>query len=164
VIVRCKVIPIEKKATDGSIFSKKVLLEYLQSDMYKYRIENKLMVGGITHLNRDESRTPSRIIAISDQMLLNKSITHYVTELYIQNDWMYGTIKFLDEKIMDEDSAKNIRFIKGLLLNGIYVPVSASVVAEWRGNVAVRVYDILGIDFTLEPGFQGAGVIDIKIQ
>lgn len=161
--VEAKIIPIEKKAVDGSIFSRKVLMDYLNSDAYRYRMETKTMLGGITHINRDKERSPSDIIAVVDQMLLNRAITHYVSKLEIKGDWLVGEIRFLDENLMDSQTAECIRFIKGLILNGVMVPVSASVLADWAGDRAIRIIDIAGVDFTLDPGFERAGVINIKI-
>ncbi|MEM4483661.1 MAG: hypothetical protein QXS19_07065, partial [Candidatus Methanomethylicia archaeon] len=57
--VEAKIIPIERKAVDGSIFSRKVLMDYLNSESYRYRMETKTMLGGITHINRDKDRVPS---------------------------------------------------------------------------------------------------------
>lgn len=163
-IVEAKIIPIEKKAVDGSFFSRKVLMDYLNSESYRYRMETKTMLGGITHINRDKDKTPSDIIAVVDQLLLNRAITHYISKLEIKGDWLMGEIRFLDENLMDSQTAQQIKFIKGLILNGIMVPVSASVLADWAGDRAIKIIDITGVDFTLDPGFNNAGIINIKTQ
>ncbi|MCS7318079.1 MAG: hypothetical protein NZZ41_07240 [Candidatus Dojkabacteria bacterium] len=161
--VTCKVFPIGKPAaSDGSIFTRNVIDEFLKSDLCKHRLQTKTCVGAITHIHRDKKLIKSEIVAVVDQMLLNKAITHYVTDFYIEGDWLMADMKMLDENLMDSQSAENIKFIKGLLLNGIEIPVSATVIANWTGNKATKLIDIPGIDFTLDPGFDYAGVVKIN--
>ncbi len=158
--IKARILPFNKRAADGSIFSREVIAKYLESAQYEFRMNTRTCLGGITHINRDKDKSPSEIIAVVDQFLLNKAITHVVTEMYIEGDWLCGTIELFDENLFaGTEVATNIKFIKGLLQSGVNLPVSAAVFGKWNNNICVELLDISGVDFTLDPGFEGAGVI-----
>jgi len=159
-IVKARILPFNKRAADNSVFSREVIVKYLESPQYEFRMSSRTCLGGITHINRDKNTSPSEIIAVVDQFLLNKALTHVVTEMYIEGDWLCGTLELFDENLfVGTEVEKNIRFIKGLLQSNIQLPVSAAVFGKWNNNICVELIDISGVDFTLDPGFEGAGVI-----
>jgi hypothetical protein len=160
--VVAQVIPFDKPAADGSVFSYDVVQEYIMSERAKMRLITRTCVGSITHIYRDQKRSPSTIIAVDDQMLLEHAITHYVTDFFIKNNWLMATMKILDENVLDDKTAQKVKFVKGLLSNGIKLPVSATVQAQWNNNKCVKLIDIVGVDFTLDPSFANAGVTEIK--
>lgn len=155
-----KIIPADTKATDGSYFPKQTLIDYLNSPQYHYRMASNTCLGSVTHAYRDPDNLRSKVIATIDEMLLNKIITHYVAEMFYKDGWLMGYIQLLDHtKIQDEEAASWIKYIEGLLRNGIQLPVSAFVAGKWDGDRCVQIIDIAGVDFTLDPGFKGASVI-----
>lgn len=157
-----KAFPVGKAAADGSIFPKNVVEEYLNSDRFKQRLAARMILGSVTHAYRDEETLPSKVVAVEDQMLLSQVITHYATDVYIEGDWVYMELEMLDEKSLEDTEAyKWIKFIKALLMAGIRLPMSVAVLARWNKNVCEEIIQISGIDFTLDPGFAGAGVEDI---
>jgi hypothetical protein len=157
---KAQIIPINKPATDGSIFKRDVVERYLESAQYNFRKNTRTCLGSITHLYRDKKNVPSDIIAVSDQMLLSRVITHYVSEMHIEGGWLVGTIVLLNEDLFEGTTTyESIRFIKSLLKSGIEVPISATVLGNWSGNQCTEILDISGVDFTLEPGFDQARVL-----
>ncbi len=158
--ILAKIIPADVRATDGSFFPRQVLLNYLNSPQYEYRKKSKTCLGAVTHAYRDKDLTRSRVIAVIDEILLNRIITHFVDEMFFEDNWLMGYIQLLDfNKIGDEEAVRWIRYIEGLLRNGIELPVSAFVAGKWDGDACVQIIDIAGVDFTLDPGFKGASVI-----
>jgi len=158
--VIARIIPIEKKASDGSIFPRKVVVEYLESESYKNRMASRTCLGGVTHGNRDDKINKYSIVPSVDHMLINQNITHYVSRMWIDGDWLYGMLYVFPPEIFDgTPNAQWIRMLRGLLANNVEVPVSAVVVGEWHNNVCQKIKDIAGVDFTLDPGFEGAKVL-----
>jgi len=158
--IKARILPIEQKASDGSIFPRKVLIDYLESDTYKHRIATRTCLGSITHGNRDQKTNKFSLVPAVDQMLLNMMITHYVSKMYIEGDWLCGTIVLLPIEPFEGTQVGNwIKMVRGLVMTGIELPVSAVVVGEWQKDLCTKIYDIPGVDFTLDPGFKKAGLV-----
>jgi len=158
--VIARVIPIGIKASDGSIFPRKVVVEYLESDAYRSRMASRTCLGGVTHGNRDDKINKYEIVPAVDHMLLNQNITHYVSKMWIDGDWLYAHLHIFPPDIFEgTPNAQWIRLIRALLAQNIEIPVSAVVIGQWQNNVCTQIKDIIGVDFTLDPGFEGARVI-----
>lgn len=163
--VLARIIPAETKAVDGSYFTKESIINYLSSPQYFFRKNSKTCLGAVTHAYRDKELTRSNAIAVIDELLLNRIITHYVDEMFFEDNWLMGYIQLLNpELIGDPEASSWIRYIEGLIKNGIELPVSAFVAGKWQGDKCLEIVDIAGVDFTLDPGFKNASIILNKKQ
>ncbi len=157
--VSIKLFEIGEKAGDGSFFRENVVREYLNSNECKNALESHQMVGGVTHHHR--VKEPEAGMAQSDHILMEGNLTHYIKELFIKDNALWGMAVIMDDlKDYDEESKKYIATISRALKNGINLPISMSIKAYWneRTNEAEKIIDILGFDFTLDPSFRSAGV------
>lgn len=158
--ILARILPADKKASDGSYFPKNVILEYLDSPQYHFRMRSRTCLGAVTHAYRDKDLVRSKVIAVLDEMLLNRIITHYVEEMWFENGWLMGNIVLLNPDVIEEPEATRwIKYVRGLVMNGIEIPVSAFVAGIWNGDKCEKIVDIAGVDFTLDPGFEGASII-----
>lgn len=171
-----KLLPLDKPAADGSTVSRKVVEDYLNSDEYRDTIENLTATGGLTHIDRclpsdgcgnssdgSGTRPVKGIIGKDDLLILNKNITHAIEKIYIGDDgWVYAVLKVFDETLMDDDSAKRIKQLKGLIRNGVKLNSSAVIIAFWSSTESCeRIVRVSGIDITLCPSWKRAGVVDV---
>ncbi|MEM5878063.1 MAG: hypothetical protein QXF12_04245 [Candidatus Aenigmatarchaeota archaeon] len=158
--ILARIIPAEVRASDGSYFTKEALINYLDSPQYHYRRKSKTCLGAVTHAYRDKDLSRSSVIAVIDELLLNRIITHYVDDMFFENNWLMGYINLLDANlIQDKEAAAWIYYVEGLIKNGVELPVSAFVAGKWDGDKCIEVVDIAGVDFTLDPGFKEASII-----
>lgn len=164
--IKVKLFPLDKKASDGSMITRQVFQEYLQSEDYQMRRRNKMFLGGVTHIDRNK---PDRVTGLGefDRMLTEGNYTHYTDELVIGPDnWVYARAKVMDD--LNDYAGKSLELIKTLtrlLKNGIKLPVSIVVKAYWdKNDVARKIVLISGFDVTLSPGYKGAEIVDIELD
>lgn len=150
-------------ASDGSVIPRSVVQSYLMSDEYKKANANKTMLGGITHIDRFLSENDEGI-GEDDRTLINRNTTHYIKDLHFGDDnFVIATLVVLDETNFDDDTKANIRYLKGLLSNGVLPPGSVVISANWDSNeVARKINSINGWDVTRNPSFEGSEVFKIK--
>lgn len=166
-----RLFPLDSRASDGSIVPKTSFLEYQNTPRYKDRKKNKNFYGGSTHLNRNDARKESSggVVGESDELLYSGNITHIIEDYFVRMDpdekkeYVYAVAEVMTNP--DEYEGKGKELIKTLarLLNrGVQLPVSVVISAVWKNDVAVKIKDILGFDFTLSPGYNAARVISIE--
>lgn len=162
--VLVKLFNCDQTATDGSRIPRSVVESYLNSPKYKESIEKGMVNGGITHENRvlPEESGLKGTIGRDDNMLRCDNITHVVESIYLDGDDVMAVARILDESSMDAGSAEKIKKLKGLIGNGVLLPISAVISAYWSANeIAEELVAIKGMDFTMNPSFSGAGVLKV---
>lgn len=161
--IKIKLFPLDIKASDTSSVPRKVFEEYLKSPEHASRIASKTMIGGMTHINRNDPDGETGLGEF-DEMLISGNITHYLESVYIGTDnWVYAVMVVLDDE--SQYSGKSLDIIKTfkrLVLNGIFIPVSIVIKAYWTDeDVATKIVFLGGCDFTLSPGYSNAAVIEL---
>lgn len=125
-------------ASDGSIIRRNKVEEYLQSEGYRNAIESGSILCSITHAgrslkSRNDTSSAVGVVGKDDSLLLLKEIVGKITKIFLPDDpmdeWVYGICELFDENLMDEKSAENIRFIKGLIRNGVKISTSSVIIA-----------------------------------
>jgi hypothetical protein len=156
--------------------SKEVIETYLNSEECKEALRLHKMLGTLTHRSRSvASNFPesgaqlSKVIGSDDSALVVSekapSPTHYVESLYVEDGWLWGVIKVLEEDGMDDIAIQNIRRLSGLLKQSIMPGVSAVIVGYWKGvsgsDHLEKLVNLKGIDVTLNPSWKKAGIMEI---
>lgn len=158
--VLLKVFNTNEEASDGSRIPKNVCEQYLLSEDYRTIISDKLALGGVTHKDRKLRQDLEGIIGKDDQILVNDNITHYISKLFFKDNdpFLYALIETFDPELFIGKRKENIINLIGSLKSGIKFPISVVIQARWNmRNIAEQIIRILGIDFTLNPAFEGAG-------
>lgn len=173
---KCKILSLSEPASDGSMVSKEVIETYLNSEECKEALRLHKMLGTLTHRSRSvASNFPesgaqlSKVIGSDDSALVVSekapSPTHYVESLYVEDGWLWGVIKVLEEDGMDDIAIQNIRRLSGLLKQSIMPGVSAVIVGYWKGvsgsDHLEKLVNLKGIDVTLNPSWKKAGIMEI---
>ena len=173
---KCKILSLSEPASDGSMVSREVIEAYLNSEECKEALRLHKMIGTLTHRSRsvisnlpDPGAQLSKVIGSDDSALVVSekapAPTHYVEKLYIEDGWLWGIIKVLDEEGMDDVAIQNIRRLSGLLKQSIMPGVSAVIVGYWKGVSGAdhleKLVNLKGIDVTLNPSWKKAGIMEI---
>lgn len=140
---KCKLIKVNGTPNrDGSIVPLEVINSYLNSQEYKDNLTgHKMFVSLIQH------PTPTQIKFVDEVT----APTHYIDELYIEDGWLCAEIKILEEVKMDDVVIQNIRRLKGMVSQGIFPDVQASITGYWNkntdnsGDVLVKMENLNGI-------------------
>lgn len=172
---KCKILSLTEPASDGSLVSREVVEAYLNSEECKEALRLHKMLGTLTHRSRSvvsnfpDNAQLTKVIGSDDSALIVSekapSPTHYVEKLYIEDGWLWGIIKILDETGMDDVAIQNIRRLSGLLKQSIMPGVSAVIVGYWKGasgnDNLEKLVNLKGIDVTLNPSWKKAGIMEI---
>lgn len=138
--MRCliKLFTCVSRASDNSLIPRRVVEEYLSSPEYKTSIERGLMVGSVSHRDRCLKASPNGdlltgIVGKDDSLLLNNNAISVIEKIFFNPDdpndeWVYAIQRFFDPNDMDEESAKSIRQITGMIKNGVKISTSAVVI------------------------------------
>lgn len=177
---KCKVLSVAGiPASDGSIVSQDVMEAYLRSDECQQALESHKMVGSLSHRCRninsnfsDTGPALSKVVGKDDSLIIVSdkapAPTHYVDKMYIEDGWLICEIEILDENVMDDFAAQNIKRLKGMLRNGILPGVSAIIVGFWQsdngthGDYLKKLVQFKGIDVTLNPSWKAATILDVQ--
>lgn len=151
------VFKLDKKSHRGFWFTRKALEDYLKSENCKKRIENRTALGTVTHKLRkvDDNGVPA-----VDNLLLEKMATHTILKYFIEDGYLKADILIFDPDLFEGEMRETLLFLQGLIKSGVNITVSAGVVADYdsftkEGKI---IYDIVGVDFTLSPDFEEAGI------
>lgn len=173
---KCKILSLSEPASDGSMVSREVIETYLNSEECKEALRLHKMLGTLTHRSRsvisnfpESGAQLSKVIGSDDSALVVSekapAPTHYVEKLYIEDGWLWGVIKLLEEDGMDDIAIQNIRRLTGLLKQSIMPGVSAVIVGYWKGvsgsDHLEKLVNLKGIDVTLNPSWKKAGIMEI---
>lgn len=145
-------------AADGSIISRKVTEEYLQSEDYKTIIRDKISLGGKTHKDR---RPPMDApIGPDDEVLVKKNSLFYISKIFTKpdSDFCWAVITIYDPDDFSGELRDEIINLRGMLKAGTKLPCSVVIQAVWSPtNNCEKIIRIKGVDFTLNPSFAGSG-------
>lgn len=162
--VLLRVLNTESQAADGSRVPRNVIEEYLASDDYKLIIQDKLSLGGITHKDRKVDPKYGNLIGPDDQLLISDNITHYITKLFFKDNdnFLYAIIEVFNPELFEGERRRNIINLIGDLKSGVKLPVSIVIHAYWDAReVAQSIIRIKGVDFTINPSFEGASTVKV---
>lgn len=176
---KCKILSVNGvPASDGSIVPVSVMEEYIKSEDCQEALRMHKMIGSLTHRSRsiqanfpDQATTLQKTVGKDDSLIIVSekapTPTHYVEDLFIEDGWLWGIIKILDETGMDDYAIQNIRRLKGMLKQGILPGVSAVIVGYWDsnsgmgGDVLKKFVTLKGIDCTLNPSWKKATITEV---
>ena len=161
-----RVLNLNAPASDGSQIPYEVLKSYIESEECKQDLAEHTMVSSLTHRCRNlKAVFPNnpelpRTTGKDDSLIMVEdgapTITHYITELEIRNDhWLWAKCTVMEEEGLDDISIQNIRRLKGLLKNGVYVGASAVILGLWQSegkgcDVLRKLVKLKGVDLTLD--------------
>lgn len=159
-VLKLKLFHTITPASDGSVIPRNVVEEYLNSDTYRNSIESGSVLCSLTHLNRNLKANKDLDSAVStigkdDGIMIHRTAVGKITKIYLpddpQDEWVYGICKIFDEDLMDKESAENIKYIKGLVRNGVNCSTSAVILGFWnQAECCEKLISIKGNDFTLK--------------
>jgi len=177
---KCRVLSVAGiPASDGSIVSQDVMEAYIRSAECQEALEMHKMIGSLSHRARalttnfaETGQALSKVVGKDDSMIIVSdqapAPTHYVDKMYIEDGWLICEIVLLDETVMDDIAAQNIKRLKGMLKNGILPGVSAVIVGFWQsdkgihGDYLKKLVQFKGIDVTLNPSWKAATVLNVE--
>lgn len=146
----------------GSYFPRKVIEEYLKSDRCKTKLEDKTMLGALTHQYRYGAEETEGF-GMDDKLLDKGIILFCITALWIEGNNLMATIEIFDDYEDYSDSqVGDIKQLMRLLNHNVNVPISIVTDAEWTEDETEMtvLYEIIGGDITLNPAFTGAKVLN----
>lgn len=149
-----------KPAADGSIISRAVTEEYLASEDYKTIIRDKIALGGKTHKDRIASDEYKQIIGPDDEVLVKRNSLFYIKKIFIKEDseYCWAIIHIYDPDNFSGELRDEIANLRAMLKEGTKLPCSVVIQAIWSPtNECLKIIRIKGVDFTLNPSFEGAG-------
>ena len=164
------------RAADNSIIPEPTVREYLESEEYKSAVENRTMLGYLTHRARGVEGLPP---SAGDSAVIRKKIgsddsgyivadgvacfTHYVKRFYIEEtprgNFLSAEVHIFDPNDFDELAAENIKRLRGLIVSGVKCYCSLIVLGFWSGDngngadYCKKIKSIKGLDFTQNPSF-----------
>jgi len=152
------------KADDGSVISRTVVEQYLASEDYRYLIQNRLALGGVTHKDR-KIAYKWESIGEDDPMLIEDNLTHYITRIFFRDETdpvCYAEIEIFDPEEFSGARKDNIINLRGMLNSKVKLPISVVIQGDWdHMENCKKIHRIKGLDFTINPSFDGAGVIKV---
>jgi len=151
-----------KSSNGGSWFPRPVIEEYLKSDRCQKRLNDRMMLGSLTHEYRYGAENTTGY-GMDDRMLANGVILFCFTKLWLEGNNLMATIDIFDDyDDYSEEQIGDIKQLMRLLKHGVNVPISIVTDADWdKDEVEMTyLYDIVGGDITLNPAFTGAKVIN----
>lgn len=172
--IRC--CELGARASDNSIIEFGAVRDYLESEEYKISVQNRTMLGYLTHRARGVNGMPSsggdanvllKKIGSDDQGYIVADgvacFTHYVKRFYIEEtptgNYLSAEVHILNPDDFDQRAAENIKRLRGLIISGVRCNCSLVITAYWSGDkntgadYCKKIKNIKGIDFTQNPSF-----------
>ena len=133
---------------DGIPFNKERVYEYIHSPEYTNLLENRHLLGLLTHGGRTELVNE---IPEVDHILKHKDFCNVITKTWIEND------KWLAEvQLVETEAAERLQ---KSLEAGIKCGVSIVVDIDNSLNDGYLIRKLYGVDFTLDPAFGSAQIV-----
>lgn len=131
--------------------------KYFASPMWAYQKNAKNILGGVTHLLRNDAGSEDGMGA-SDELFKKGVITHCLVDAWISEDEkrVEGTLEVFDDlSLYSENQKDDILQLLRLLKNKVHVGLSLLVDGDWDDNDGhlVEVLELAGCDATLDPAF-----------
>jgi len=160
IIIICK---LGKKSQRGYYFREPAVREFIESESWRKRKNDKTALGSITHLSR---RKPDDLnnkdsVGAADYQLVDKTTVSTVLDLFIEDGyWKARVLIFDPEEFKGTDAYDDIKYITGLINSGVKLRSSAGIRAYYNPvtNEGEKIYDFVGIDFTQSPDFLEGGM------
>lgn len=163
--VLLKLFNMLKPAADGSTIPRTSVEQYLASDDYKTIIADKIALGGVTHKDRKVQDKYDGLVGPDDQILISSNATHYIEKIFLNPDdpeYCYAIVQVLDPEKYEGERKANIKNLIADLESGVKLPCSVVIQALWSyENVAEKIIRIKGVDFTINPSFEGSGTVKV---
>jgi hypothetical protein len=150
---------MENAAADGSRIPRSSVEAYLVSEDYQKVINERTSFCGVTHKDRTVKGENQDLIGPNDAVLVNKNYIGYISKIFTkpQDGFCYAFVELFDETLFSGEVRENITNLKGLIASKVVLPVSVVIQAMWStSNVAESIIRIRGVDFTLDPSFEGS--------
>lgn len=147
-------------AADGSIISREVTNKYLASDDYETIIKDRIALGGKTHKDRVATEENRQVIGPDDEVLVKRNSLFYIKKIFTKpdSDFCWAIIHIYDPDNFSGELRDEIINLRAMLKEGTKLPCSVVIQAIWSpSNECLEIIRIKGVDFTLNPSFQGAG-------
>lgn len=144
---------------EGCMFPKSVIQEYLGSERFKRRLDDGLILGTVTHKFRNGAEeTPG--LGEDDRLLEEGVITHCIRKIWIDGSFIKAQIEIFDDlNDYAPDELPKIKQLLRLIKNKVNIPCSIVTDAEWdKDNKMTYLYDLIGLDFTLNPAAPGSKI------
>lgn len=140
-------------------FPRSVIDEYVKSERCAKRLADGLILGTTTHKYRNgASDIPG--LGEDDRLLDEGVITHCVRKLWLDGNKLCAQIEIFDD--LNDYAPEELHVIKQLLRlikNKVNVPCSIVADADWDDtNKMTYLYDLVGLDFTLNPALPGSKI------
>lgn len=149
------VFKLNKKSKRGYYFKESTVRKYLESDQCHNRLHDRTSLGIITHFGRYDKEDTKSKIPTKDVALINREFTHYISKLFIEEGYLKAELTLLNPELFSGETRDKIMFVRGLILSGVKLTISAGIEAYYNPitKEGEEIYDIIGIDFTLDPDF-----------
>lgn len=151
-------------SNDGAWFPKDVVQRYLDSPRGKARLADGLVLGTLTHKYRNGAEDVAGL-GEDDRLLDEGVITHVVRDSWIDGDLWKARIEVFDDlsDYAELEKPKILQLLR-LLKHNINLTCSIVTDADWDvNNKMVELYDLIGLDFTLNPAVAGSKIESSKI-
>ena len=150
---------------EGNTLTEQAFMEYFKSNMWMNQRDSHKILGGITHLLRNDAGSEEGM-GSSDELLKNGVITHYLKDAWISQDHkrVEGIIEVFDDlSLYSEDQKSDILQLLRLLKNGVHVGLSLVIYGDWddQDGHLIHIYSIAGVDVTLDPSFVTTETIEV---
>lgn len=153
-----------KKSRRGFFFKEKAIREFLDSDTWKKRKEDKTALCSITHYSRRQSKNERDATGVGqrDYQLIDQTTVGTIIDLFIEDNFWIAKVKIFDpEKFEGTEAYKDIKYVNGLISSG--VKLRSSMGCEGYYNPVTKecekIYDMVGVDFTQSPDFSEGGIV-----
>lgn len=157
---KAKILPCDLPAQSGDVITRKVLESYVYSPQCKERLEKGLITGGMTHASRKTSKDG---IPNADQILLDGNMFFTATRIWMEGNFAMAEFKVFENLTFKGEMQTAYDTFITMLKNGIRPPVSSCIRAYWDDNICKEIEFLRGVDVTLQPGFVGSEITEIKI-
>lgn len=157
---KAKIIPCDQPAMSGDLIPRKVLESYIYSQQCKDRLERRLISGGMTHTSR---KTSTEGIPNADQILLDGNMFFTATKIWMEGNFAMAEFVVFENLTFKGEMQTAYNTFITMLKNGIRPPVSSCIRAYWDDNICKEIEFLRGVDVTLQPGFVGSEITEIKI-
>lgn len=160
-VIMCE---IGKKSHRGFYFKEKVIRDFIESDVWRKRKEDKTALCSITHYSRRQPKNERDASGVGarDYQLVDQTTVGTLIDMFIDGKYWIAKVKIFDpEKFEGTEAYKDIKYINGLIESGVKLRSSMGCEGYYNpvSKECEKIYDIVGIDFTQSPDFSEGGIV-----
>jgi len=154
-----------KKSQRGYFFKEPAVREFLDSETWAKRKQERTAMCLLTHYSRRQSKDErdSKAVGQMDYQLIDQTTVGTVLDMYIESGfWRCKVLIFDPQKFQGSKALEDIAYVRGLIESGVKLQASAGIKSYYNPvtNEGEKIYDFVGIDFTQSPDMLNAGIID----